>query len=840
MRTSPGIIAIFLACLILQACNGTTDPELPANFDRRLMDELSEKYVPFEPSIGAAVPVSSEPPLVAASLPYPPFNPHDLKTIGPDDTKNRERLLNAGIGGIKLNLIWSAWQPAPNLSLNAPNTFSYDGQVWMISASKEKLIRWYSSQGIKVTAVMFGTPEWARPVNTSRAKNVTLVDEKFIAPDNSEDFARFAGMLAKRFNGANGHGRIVNFVVQNEVNSLDWYNPGCGADGFPCVIEDRINHYADLYNRTYDRIVSEQPQARVMHSFDHHFGEAFFDHPRFSSGKRFIETLEPLVGDRQWRVSIHSYPPDLFNPAFGPYDYPKITFGNIGILVSYMRQRFPDKPHAWDIHLTENGINSGSPSNVNAMEQQLGVATRNVVGTPGIETFYYHRLADHPQEGAFTPGLFDRNGNPKLAWSRWSTNNITSSQPPRLGDGYEHLPYVRLERSAHPTIGHWASTRQPPAGYNREGHFWLLREPIENTRLLYECHDDTVTVTYISADINCAGFQNFGPVGYAYTGPGDGRAPLYSIKIGNGDYIITSNQDEIPGAVLLLGYVDTGKFRTQPAPARDVGFFDSSEGTVATNAPSHDASAPSDASAAVWETCSDTNEAPCIFLNFRSQAGQTHSLSCNKGLQNVSAILRYGTNQRATVRNLNIAAGSSTVPLIIDEDSTWASVRIEGGGESAPSCSILSTGGLQIGAASSTSGILNNGSFESALGDWQFCKQDDLAVITNQSQHGVSAIEISDDNCVYQIVEINPQSQYTSACYARNLGAGSAASLRFAIASNTYQTLTDDFNDVEGTGFQSYTSTLKTPADGKYAVLTFASSAPAIVDNCSIVEVSEP
>ena len=83
MRTSPGIIAIFLACLILQACNGTTDPELPANFDRPLMDELSEKYVPFEPSIGAAVPVSSEPPLVAASLPYPPFNPHDLKTIGP-------------------------------------------------------------------------------------------------------------------------------------------------------------------------------------------------------------------------------------------------------------------------------------------------------------------------------------------------------------------------------------------------------------------------------------------------------------------------------------------------------------------------------------------------------------------------------------------------------------------------------------------------------------------------------------------------------------------------------------------------------------------------------------
>ena len=37
-----------------------------------------------------------------------------------------------------------------------------------------------------MTAVLFGTPEWARPVNTSRAKNVSLVDEKFIAPDTAK------------------------------------------------------------------------------------------------------------------------------------------------------------------------------------------------------------------------------------------------------------------------------------------------------------------------------------------------------------------------------------------------------------------------------------------------------------------------------------------------------------------------------------------------------------------------------------------------------------------------------------------------------------------------------
>ena len=129
MRITLGIIAIILSCLLLQACEGTAELTLPANADRQLLEELSETYEPFEPSIGAAVPKSSEAPLVSASLPYPPFNTHDLKTIGPDDTNNRERLLNAGIGGVKLNLIWSSWQPAPNLSLDSPNTFSYDGQA---------------------------------------------------------------------------------------------------------------------------------------------------------------------------------------------------------------------------------------------------------------------------------------------------------------------------------------------------------------------------------------------------------------------------------------------------------------------------------------------------------------------------------------------------------------------------------------------------------------------------------------------------------------------------------------------------------------------------------------
>ena len=372
----------------------------------------------------------------------------------------------------------------------------------------------------------------------------------------------------------------------------------------------------------------------------------------------------------------------------------------------------------------------------------------------------------------------------------------------------------------------------------------MLREPIESTVLLYECHNYNVRVTYISADIGCDGFQNFGPVGYAYSGPGNGRAPLYSIDIGGSDYIISYDPNEVPGgSATLLGYVDTAKYRSQELPARDAAYFDTDEGPVVSIAPSNDANATTDTLSTSWESCTQEGSAgSCAFLHFSSQPGQTHSLSCSQDQQNtITALLRYGTNQRSTVRKLFIDTSNfSTSQLYIGDEATWASVRIESTGEAIPVCTVLSTGGLQIGAASDTSGILHNGSFESELTDWQFCQQDDLSVITNQSQHGTTAIEISGNNCIYQVVEIDPGKQYTGSCYARNIGAGASASVRLAIANSSYQTLTDNLFSVEGTEFQAYTGTLTAPEQSRYAVLTFASAEPAIVDNCSLVEVVEP
>ena len=828
---------------LLFACDSEPAQKGPVNIDRQLVEYLNEPYFPFEPELGAAIPATAKKPLVNADLPYPPFYPHDLKTIGPESWIDRQPVYDANVGGVIFNMIWSKWQPTPNLDPKTPNSFEHEGKIWLISKAREKQIRWFSKRGIKVTAVVYGTPEWARKVNTAKVGNVPLVDEGFIAPDDPSAFASFAGMLAKRYNGANGNGRIVNFVIQNEVNALDWFNPGCGAADAPCKVEDRINAYADIYNQAYDKIIAEQPEARVMYSFDHHFGLEYKNSQRFSSAQHFIEALEPMVGNRQWRIAYHSYPADLFNPVFGPYDYPKITFGNLGVLAGYLRQNYPDRPHTWEIHLTENGLNSGAPSSDALMQQQLRLATRNVIGTPGVETFFYHRLKDHSHEGNFTPGLFDANGRTKSAWDTWANNNHFDHNPPKLDDGYELLPYISLTRSARTKKAHWASTRLAPPGYTPEASFLMLREPAPNTTMLYECHVERIKGTYISRDINCSGNTNFGPVGNIYNESANNRLPLYTVNIKNGSNYLLSNQaNEANGQGTLLGYVDSAPVVPRAFPTRDPSYYDTEyDGAVTGNDAQTTPATNTDAETVTvsWGDCAAGNNNKCGFIQLNHTAGQTHKLNCRtEHLTDTDITLSYGNTANATVENLAISGVSmnptQNIYLNIPDDSTWASVTLTTASANLASCVLLSKGGLSLSSALDQNryGLLYNGGFEASITDWEFCVEESTSA---EAYEGAKAAGIENSNCVFQEVEIEPGHEYTMTCYA--LSSDGDTSIGLTIANSSYQTLLTNTETVDGDTYQRYSATLTAPATSSFAVVSMTTTGSALLDSCSLKHV---
>ncbi|MBQ9395016.1 MAG: hypothetical protein IJU23_05805 [Proteobacteria bacterium] len=468
-----------------------------------------------------------------------------IKGLQPDFQDTNEVIGNA-VHGVAMNLVWDSWEQSPHSNCGA-NEVLYDGHCFTIDALTANTIKTYSDAGIVVTAVVYGVPEWCRRSCT----NVMI--PYFCAPttEGSQHYGRFVGFLANYFNGENGHGRIADFVIHNEVNSTSWFNYGCTKGN--CNLDTWTSVYAESYNAAYDAARKEQKNAKVLISLQH-----FWTHDEMNSaypsaaGEKFLKSLIPKLGNREWRIAYHSYPSNLLSPEFGPNDLGntgRITFGNIGVLAGWLRKNYPNNPHAWEIQLTENGINGVGDAMQAKQNTQLCQAFRNILGTPGIESFIYHRLVDHPTElkDGLGCGLWggSSNGHPnpgKPAWATYAFANRSGVANGFPSCGFEDLPYARMYRASNSAGMHWITTRQLPSGFNVERSWRILREPANDTVMVYECRVGGVSGnhTMISRSADCEGQFSMGPMGYVYTKQVSGTKPIYRCYVkGNGSHFVS-------------------------------------------------------------------------------------------------------------------------------------------------------------------------------------------------------------------------------------------------------------------------------------------------------------
>lgn len=494
---------------------------------------------------------------VDGPLPYPERTPYRIKALQPDFWPNKDEIAGNNTGGVSMNLTWLTWEPAKAAPPCAADQEEYEGHCFVPQKTLDDAITDWTARGLAVTGVVYGVPAWAR---TKRACSPASPGyEIFCAPDDAADYGRFVGMLARHYDGKHGHGRVVDFVIHNEVNSNDWFDVGCGQ-GTPCDVTTWLDLYAANYASAYDHVAQEQPTAKVLISLEHDFlvADAPAAQNPLLSGVTFLQGFAARVAPRAWRVAYHPYAPNLLSPTFGADDEPIVGYGNIGVLLGWLRKTFPNVPSSWDVELTESGVNSLAPQS-SAAAQATAVCDgfRNILGTPGISNYVYHRMVDNPNETAagLGLGLRDQNGNAKPAWSTWALANRADLVPAQLSCGFEDLPYTRLRRSSSTSRGHWASTRIAPPGFTLEQSWRLFRDEKPGTVLLYECR--TAQHDLVTRDAACEGLEPLGPLGWAYTAPTAGAVALYRCRVGAGTDHFVSPDAACEGQTMeqLLGYV---------------------------------------------------------------------------------------------------------------------------------------------------------------------------------------------------------------------------------------------------------------------------------------------
>ncbi len=488
------------------------------------------------------------------SLPYPIRTGFDIKSINTDFWPESQDLIDANTAGVMVNLVWESWQPSRDATCSASQV-SFEGQCFTIQPAFDRLIRYWSEQGRTVTGILYGVPSWARDNSVCTATSSSTAG--FCSARDPNDYARFVAMIAERYNGLNGNGRIADFVIHNEVNMNQWYKVGCGS-GIPCDTERWIADYAANYNAAYDRVKSVQPAAHVLISFAHQF-DTSFDNPGGAnpviSVKTFIRGIHARAGGRKWRIAYHPYHKRLDSAEASFNDLPQVTFGNIGVLSGWLRQEFPFQPESWVVHLTENGVSSTGQSDEYSQRIAVCNSYRNVLGTPGMENYIYHRMVDHPLEAVegVALGLRRQDGSAKPVWNTWANMSGRGNQRNNLDCGFENLPYTKLVSSVNNRGDYRASTRVVGDNYTAVEEWYLHRNHQPDTYLAYEC--EAGESSYVSTDVYCGGALSYGPVGFVYANEAADRVSLFTCR--DGAQLFSSDEYACASAevVEFIGYV---------------------------------------------------------------------------------------------------------------------------------------------------------------------------------------------------------------------------------------------------------------------------------------------
>ena len=298
--------------------------------------------------------------------------------------------------------------------------YTYESKTYKIN--KELIdqldaeVKRLSDSGVAVTAILLNA--WNQTVPELNPLGVTELpkEQAVYYGFNVESEAGFravkamASFLAKRYNGKNGHGKITNWVVGNEINNQYWNYMG----------DLDVSAYTSKFQRAfrvfYTAMKSVSANDNIMFSIDHYWNMLPEAAPVGKyKGKDILlafHNYEEAEGYMDYGLALHPYPYPIYSPNFwdddktgrvnDTVDSPIVNFKNLHVITDFMSMDSMKnrKGQVRKIFLTEEGFSSIAKGVDKSTEQAAAVAYSYFIvdNNPYISAYLMSRQEDNEDE----------------------------------------------------------------------------------------------------------------------------------------------------------------------------------------------------------------------------------------------------------------------------------------------------------------------------------------------------------------------------------------------------------------------------------------------------------
>ena len=298
--------------------------------------------------------------------------------------------------------------------------YTYESKTYKIN--KELIdqldaeVKRLSDSGVAVTAILLNA--WNQTVPELNPLGVTELpkEQAVYYGFNVESEAGFravkamASFLAKRYNGKNGHGKITNWVVGNEINNQYWNYMG----------DLDVSAYTSKFQRAfrvfYTAMKSVSANDNIMFSLDHYWNMLPEAAPVGKyKGKDILlafHNYEEAEGYMDYGLALHPYPYPIYSPNFwdddktgrvnDTVDSPIVNFKNLHVITDFMSMDSMKnrKGEVRKIFLTEEGFSSIAKGVDKSTEQAAAVAYSYFIvdNNPYISAYLMSRQEDNEDE----------------------------------------------------------------------------------------------------------------------------------------------------------------------------------------------------------------------------------------------------------------------------------------------------------------------------------------------------------------------------------------------------------------------------------------------------------